>query len=71
MPNNIEELIAMIAKRDGITSSEARAAVQDVVGQFFAAVDDSEPLETFEDILREELGLEPDYLQIFFEELFG
>lgn len=64
MPKTIEELASMISKRDSISYNEALAAVRDCAAEMeFAFMDGS--LDDAEDILREELGLEPDYLDLF------
>lgn len=64
MPRNFEELAEMIATRDSITYEEALSAIHD------AAIDMEEAfyngnLNEAEDILRIDLGLEPDYLDLF------
>lgn len=64
MPTNLEELAQLIAKRDGISVEEGREAVRDcriAMESAFLAGD----LNGVEDILRYELGLEPDYLDLF------
>ena len=64
MPTTFEELAAMIAKRDGISYEEAFAAVRDCAAELeFAFMDGS--ITEAEDILRDNLMLEPDYLDIF------
>jgi len=64
MPRTLEELADMIAKRDNISFEEAMAEVRDTAAEmedaFFTG-----SLTQAEDILREDLGLEPDYLDIF------
>lgn len=64
MPNNIEELIQLIARRDSISENEAR----EIVG--IAALDMETAfyngnLDLAEEILASDLGLEPDYLMLF------
>ena len=64
MPKNLEELARMIARRDGLTYNEGVAAVHDcqiAMESAFLAGD----LDGVEDALRTELGLEPDYLDLF------
>ena len=64
MPRTFEELAAMISERDKISFSEAMAAVRDTAAEMeFAFMEGN--LDEAEDILRVELGLEPDYLDIF------
>ena len=64
MPKNLEELARMVARRDGLTYNEGIAAVRDcriaMESAFLAG-----NLDEVESILREELGLEPDYLDLF------
>jgi hypothetical protein len=64
VPRTLEELADMIAKRDNISFEEAMAAVRDTAAEmedaFFTG-----SLTQAEDILREDLGLEPDYLDLF------
>lgn len=64
MPKTIEELAEMIAKRDSIGYEEALAAVRDCALEMEQAFYMGS-LDRAEDILRYDLGLEPDYLDIF------
>jgi len=64
MPRTIEELAQMIAKRDNISYDEALAAVRDCAVEMEQAFYKGSLTEV-EDILREDLGLEPDYLDLF------
>ena len=64
MPRTLEELAQMIAKRDGITYNEALAAVRDTAAEMEMAFMNGN-LDEVEDILRMDLGLEPDYLDLF------
>ena len=64
MPRTIEELAQMIAKRDNISYDEALAAVRDCAVEMEQAFYNGSLTEV-EDILREDLGLEPDYLDLF------
>ena len=64
MPHTLEELAKMIANRDNINYDEAANIIH------YAALDMERAfyngsLNEAEDILREELGLEPDYLDLF------
>lgn len=64
MPRTIDELAEMISERDKISYVEALAAVRDCAAEMeFAFMEGN--LNKAEDILREDLGLEPDYLDIF------
>ena len=64
MPKTLNELAAMIAKRDNISYNEALETVHDCAKEMeYAFMDGS--LDDAEDILRDYLGLEPDYLDLF------
>lgn len=64
MPKTLEELAAMISERDKISFTEAFAAIRDTAAELeFAFIDGN--IDEAEDILRVELGLEPDYLDLF------
>lgn len=64
VPRTLEELATMIAKRDNISFEEAMTAVRDTAAEmedaFFTG-----SLTQAEDILREDLGLKPEYLDLF------
>ena len=64
MPKTIEELAAMISERDKISFTEAIAAVRDCATEMQYAFYNGS-LDEAEDILRDYLGLEPDYLDLF------
>lgn len=64
MPHTLEELADMIAHRDSITYDEAFSAVRDTARMMERAFYDGS-IDEAEDILRTELGLEPDYLDLF------
>lgn len=64
MPKTLDELAEMIAKRDSISYEEALAAIRDAAAEMESAFMDGN-LDEAEDILRIELGLEPDYLDLF------
>ena len=64
MPKTLEELAQMIAKRDSISYEEAMTAVRDCALEMEAAFYRGNLFEV-EDILKDNLGLEPDYLDIF------
>ena len=64
MPKTLEELAQMIAKRDNISYNEALATVRDCAADMEHAFYTGS-LDEVEDILREYLGLEPDYLDLF------
>ena len=64
MPKTIEELAMMIAKRDSISYEEALAAIRDAAADMENAFYNGD-LDLVETILKEDLGLEPDYLDLF------
>jgi len=64
MPRNKEELASMIAQRDQISFEEAYATVNEAAADMEYAFMCGD-LVMVEDILRMDLGLEPDYLDIF------
>jgi hypothetical protein len=64
MPRTIEELAQMLAKRDNLTYEEELAAIHFAAAEMETAFYNGD-LVLAEDILRTELGLEPDYLDIF------
>ena len=68
-----DDLIKMIARRDDLSFNEAAEAVEDCA-QSIAVLLDRDNVDSAEDlyqeavdILREELGLEPDYLDLVLE----
>lgn len=64
MPKSLEELANMIAKRDNISYTEALATVRDAAAMMEEAFYNGD-LTAAEDVLHYELGLEPDYLDLF------
>ena len=64
MPRTLDELATLIANRDSITLEEAKTAVRDCAAEMeWAFMNGS--LDDVEEILRQELSLEPDYLDLF------
>ena len=64
MPNTLEELAVMIAERDAISYEEALAAIRDCAAEMeFAFMNGN--LDEAEDLLKDYLSLEPDYLDLF------
>lgn len=64
MPRNLEELAFLIARRDGISIEEAYEAVEEaaeLLQEAFAAGS----ITMAEDILADQLQIEPDFLEIF------
>lgn len=64
MPRTLEELAQMIARRDDISYEEALIEVRDVAADMEHAFYNGN-LNEAEDILRVDLQLEPDYLDLF------
>lgn len=64
MPKTLEELAEMLARRDGLTFEEELRAIRDTAADMEYAFYNGN-LDLAETILREELQLEPDYLDIF------
>lgn len=64
MPKNIEELAQMMAKRDNLTVEEEREAIRIAAIDMETAFYNGD-LGLAEEILRSDLGLEPDYLMLF------
>jgi hypothetical protein len=64
MPRTLEELAEMLSKRDGISFEDEMAAIRDTAAELETAFYDGN-LNLAEDILREDLGLEPEYLDLF------
>jgi hypothetical protein len=64
MPKTLEELAEMLSKRDGISYEEELAIIRDTAADMEQAFY-SGSLDLAEQILREDLGLEPDYLDLF------
>ena len=64
MPKTLDELAELIAKRDNISVDEAMAAIHEAAQEMEWAFYNGN-LDGAEDILASELGLEPDYLDLF------
>lgn len=64
MPRTLDELAEMLAKRDNTTIEEEMALIRDCAADMEHAFY-SGSLDEAEDILRDYLGLEPDYLDLF------
>lgn len=64
MPKTIEELAVMLAKRDGLTFEEEMRVIKEAATDMEHAFYNGS-LDEAEDILRDYLGLEPDYLDLF------
>ncbi len=64
MPNSIKELVDMISERDNISVNEAQNLVEGTALELEEAFFNGS-LDLAEDIMRDNLGLEPDYLMLF------
>ncbi len=64
MPKTLEELAEMLSKRDGISYEEELAIIRDVAADMEHAFYNGN-LDEAEDILRMDLQLEPDFLDLF------
>lgn len=64
MPKTLEELAEMLSKRDGISYEDELAAIRDTAVDMEYAFYNGN-LDLAEQILREDLGLELDYMDLF------
>lgn len=64
MPKTLEELASMISERDKISYTEAMSAVRDCAAEMELAFYNGS-LDEAEDILKDTLNLEPDFLDLF------
>lgn len=60
----MNEIIDILMRRDGMTYEEAKAAYEDCLSEIMDALCGTNVLEV-EEILMDELGLEPDYIYCF------
>jgi C4-type Zn-finger protein len=58
-----ESIIEILMRRDGDTKDEARRRVKECREMVMNALDDEQGLTDIEEIIKDELGLEPDYLE--------
>ena len=64
MPSTFEELAELISKRDNITFKEALRSIRDCAAEMEHAFYTGN-IDEAEDLLKDYLGLEPDYLDLF------
>lgn len=64
MPRTLEELAEMIARRDSISINEALIIIKEAAADMEHAFYNGN-LDLAEQILAQDLGLEPDYLDLF------
>ena len=62
----MKDLVSMIARRDSITKNEAQNIVDETAREIDDAIAHGASYDTVADILADYLGLEPDYLDLFF-----
>lgn len=62
--NSIEDIINLIAKRDGISYNEAAACVHECQEEISYIMADNPTYEAVADCIADVLGLEPDYMEI-------
>lgn len=67
MVNNKEELIDLLIDRDGISYAEAANLVDAVQDEVYYLIDGAGTYSDIEDLLASELGLEPDYMELFLD----
>lgn len=64
MPKTLEELAVMLAKRDNLTFDEEMRVIRDCAADMEHAFYTGN-LNEAEELLKDYLGLEPDYLDLF------
>ena len=65
----VNDIINLVAKRDGISFLEASNLVEECIDEMQSAINRGNYFEA-EDILASYLGLEPDYLDILMTEMW-
>lgn len=66
MPNTLEELAEMLARRDNISLEEAWRMIDATTEDIdYILASETPSYEEVEDVLVDNLGLEPDYLFLF------
>lgn len=68
MVETIDDIVRLIKHRDHLSLIEARTMVDDCVEEIRNAINERREYEA-EDILRDWLGLEPDYLEIILNDI--
>lgn len=61
----MNEIIQILMRRDGMSYDEARRYLKEVREEIADAIENQAPLEEIEDIIMDNLTLEPDYLIYF------
>ena len=65
MPKTLKELAKMIAKRDNISLNEAQIIVGETAEEINSAITRGDSYDEVMDIIQYNLGLEPDYIDLF------
>ena len=66
--STVDDIIRLIKRRDNLSLNEARITVDDCIEELKEVIKHGN-LDECEDIVRDWLGLEPDYLDIILNEL--
>ena len=61
----MDEIIRILMRRDGMSHDEARRYLKEVREEIAEAIEEQVSLEEIEDIIMDNLTLEPDYLIYF------
>ena len=65
MPKNLEQLAALISRRDGISLNEARNLIDETQEEINYIINNTLSYDEIVDVIASNLGLEPDYLDLF------
>lgn len=60
----MNDIVSILMRRDGMEKWKAQTLVNDTLDEIDEAIQCGESLEVLEDIVKWNLGLEPDYLEI-------
>lgn len=69
MCKDTDDIVRLIKKRNNLSLTEARIIVDECVNEVDKALEDGASLEELEDIVKDWLGLEPDYLEIILNDI--
>lgn len=70
MCKDTDDIVRLIKKRDNLSLTEARIIVDECVNEVDKALENGASLEELEDIVKDWLGLEPDYLEIILNDTY-
>lgn len=65
MPKNLEQLAALISRRDGISMNEARNLIDETQEEINYVINNTLSYDEVVDVIKFNLNLEPDYLDLF------